>query len=471
MLGDRNFIAEIAYRTTSGRLGAGLDSIYDIAVWYARDIENYKYRSSLTERSREQLERAFSYAQRPDGTHFTLSPSQMEAWLNGSEDYDVFQPSQTQSQSGGDNSRFVVKFNGKEFLPPAKGGWRSTPDGFERLAKASRLYDRGSTVRFRLKHSDYPYVRPSNIWLDTLSTSFGGGKSYVVETNSTVIQRCMLMTTDPGDLVLDPTCGSGTTAYVAEQWGRRWITVDTSRVALALARARIMGARYPYYYLADSHDGQRKAADVTGIVAPERPTHGDIRQGFVYKRIPHVSMRSIANNAEIDVVWEDYQRTLEPLRAELNAALGTAYEEWEIPRETGELWPAQARDAHAAWWEARIARQQEIDASIVEKADLEYLYDRPYEDNRKVRVAGPFTVESLSPHRVLGVDEDGELVDGVAEAKGEYQAIQDFATMILENLRTSGVSPRQILWKFPSGLTSFTLPDPPLAATVAARRL
>ena len=227
------------------------------------------------------------------------------------------------------------------------------------------------------------------------------------------------MTTDPGDLVLDPTCGSGTTAHVSEQWGRRWITIDTSRVSLALARARIMGARYPYYLLADSPEGQRKEAEVTCTAPTEAGTRGDVRQGFVYERVPHITLKSIANNAEIDVIWERWQETLEPLREDLNARLDCDWEEWQIPREASEDWPAEATETHRLWWEARIARQQEIDESIAAKADYEYLYDKPYEDNRKVRVAGPFTVESLSPHRVLAVDENDELLDRVADAKAD----------------------------------------------------
>jgi adenine-specific DNA-methyltransferase len=247
------------------------------------------------------------------------------------------------------------------------------------------------------------------------------------------------MATDPGDLVLDPTCGAGTTATVAEQWGRRWITIDTSRVALALARARIMGARYPYYLLADSRDGQLKEAEVTRTAPSSQPTTGSIRHGFVYERVPHITLKSIANNAEIDVIWEKWQGTLEPLREQLNAALGTAWQEWEIPREAEAKWPEAARKLHADWWQARIARQKEVDASIAGKAEFEYLYDRPYVDNRKVRVAGPFTVESLSPHRVLGVDENDELIDPASEAGAEYGARQTFPQMILENLRTAGV--------------------------------
>ena len=151
-------------------------------------------------------------------------------------------------------------------------------------------------------------------------------KRYVVETNPKVVQRCIMMTTDPGDLVLDPTCGSGTTAYVAEQWGRRWITIDTSRVSLALARARVMGARYPYYLLADSRDGQVKEAALTGKVPSESPTYNDIRQGFVYERVPHITLKSIANNAEIDVIWERWQETLEPLLEQLDVVVSEELE-------------------------------------------------------------------------------------------------------------------------------------------------
>ena len=166
------------------------------------------------------------------------------------------------------------------------------------------------------------------------------------------------MATDPGDIVLDPTCGSGTTATVAEQWGRRWITIDTSRVALALARARIMGARYPYYHLADSLAGQKKEADITRTIPSITPTHGDIRQGFVYDRVPHITLKSIANNTEIDVIWEKAQEKLEPLRQQLNLELGNTWQEWEIPREAIETWSESAKDLHAQWWKHRIQRQK-----------------------------------------------------------------------------------------------------------------
>jgi adenine-specific DNA-methyltransferase len=264
------------------------------------------------------------------------------------------------------------------------------------------------------------------------------------------------MATDPGDLVLDPTCGSGTTAYVAEQWGRRWITIDTSRVALALARSRLMGARYPYYLLADSPEGQRKEGEVTHTAPKTAPTHGDLRHGFVYERVPHITLKSIANNAEIDVIWEKWQETILPLLRDLSALRGEngttkdtkdtkILEEWEVPRDYPAHWPSAGKALHAKFWEARIGRQKEIDASIAAKAEFEYLYDKPYVDNTKVRVAGPFIVDSLSPHRTLAVDHNDELIDMLQAAEGKRQAgdgaeaAGDFAQMILENLKHAGV--------------------------------
>jgi adenine-specific DNA-methyltransferase len=247
------------------------------------------------------------------------------------------------------------------------------------------------------------------------------------------------MSTDPGDLVLDPTCGSGTSATVAEQWGRRWITIDTSRVALALARARIMGARYPFYLLADSREGQLKEAEITATTPSSQPVKGNIRHGFVYERVPHIMLSSIASNAEIDVIWEKWQATLEPLRMSLNAAIKKSLQDWEIPRAVDPKWDETVKQLHAEWWQARIASQNEIDASIAAKADFEKLYDKPYEEKKKARVAGPFTVESISPHRVLGVDENDELLDDRKRPGVSIDAKQSFTQMILENLKSAGV--------------------------------
>jgi adenine-specific DNA-methyltransferase len=200
-----------------------------------------------------------------------------------------------------------------------------------------------------------------------------------------------------------------------------------------------MGSRYPYYLLADSREGQQKEAEVTMTAQSSQPVHGNIRHGFVYERVPHITLKSIANNAEINVIWEKWQAVLEPLREQLNASFGMKWQEWEIPRDPEKGWSGSQTKLLADWWQARISRQQEIDKSIATKADNEYLYDKPYDDKKKVRVAGPFTVESLSPHRTLGVDENDELIDSLREPGAEYNAKQSFPQMILENLRTAGV--------------------------------
>ncbi|MCP5279339.1 MAG: site-specific DNA-methyltransferase [Thiobacillus sp.] len=461
VFGDENFVDQIIFQTSSGRVSEGLDGVYDVIVWYAKDRSLAKFRRLKKERTAEQLDTAYTYLQMEDGTFRPMTRGEREDAESLPKGVRRFRPGQTQSQTGGKSSSFVIEFEGKSFFPPKSGGWRTTLVGFERASKAARLMARGASVAYRLCDADNPSIQMTNIWTDTVFTAFGSDKAYIVQTNPKVIERCLLMSTDPGDLVLDPTCGSGTTAYVAEQWGRRWITLDTSRVALALARARIMGARYPYYLLADSRDGQIKEAEVTRTVPSSQPTRGNLRHGFVYERVPHITLKSIANNTEIDVIWDKWQAKLEPLREQLNQALGRgsvgaglpaidtvasraspllpAWQEWEIPRDADTKWSDAAKKLHADWWQARIARQKEIDASIAAKAEFEYLYDKPYEDKKKVRVAGPFTVESLSPHRVLAVDENDELIDKVAEPETGYGEERGFVQMILENLKTAGV--------------------------------
>ena len=265
------------------------------------------------------------------------------------------------------------------------------------------------------------------------------------------------MTTDPGDLVLDPTCGSGTTAFVAEQWGRRWITIDTSRVALTLARARLMGAKYPYYLLADSPEGFQKLQE-TGQVPldAQRPASFgyDVRKGFVYRTVPHITLKDIANNEEIDVIHAKYRPQLEALREEINHLTGQSWQEWEIPRlpspyqdenerartektlvALGITDGSEARAKLERWWELRRQRQKEIDDSIARNAGRETLYDQPYEDAKRIRVAGPFTVESLSPYRVLSPEAEIPASERAAARENS----QAFLENILANLRRAGV--------------------------------
>jgi len=445
ILGEENFVSQIGFAKTSGSTDEFLGQTTDFLLWYCKDRLRVKFRVPL-KRKKAGEAGGTNYNRVRDalGQGQSLSNELLVDARIASGDLRIYSLDNLTSQSAGRDkgegaaSWFGVELDGRVHKPSLTVRWKTNEQGMSRLRAAGRLEATTSRLGYVRYLDDFPAVQITNRWED-VAASFMADKVYVVQTSMTVVQRCVLMTSDPGDLVLDPTCGSGTTATVAEQWGRRWITIDTSRVALALARARIMCARYPYYLLADSREGQVKEAEVTRTVPSSQPVRGNIRHGFVYERVPHVTLKSIANNAEIDVIWEKWQATLEPLREELNAALKQSWQEWEIPREAGEKWPAAAAKLHGEWWAALIARQKEIDASIAAKAEFEYLYDKPYEDRKKVRVAGPFTVESLSPHRVLGVDENDELIDTAAERGADYGGKQSFPQMILENLKTAGV--------------------------------
>jgi len=445
MFGEENFVSQVSFRTTTGLGDQYLDSSCNFLVWYARSKGTLKYRELYKPKGivddvgarYRRLELA-PFNRRPMTPEERRSPAALPA------EAQIYRNDNLTSQSGTERSAFEVRYRSGRFTP-GRGYWKTNQDGMRRLLRSERIASPSPrSVQYVRFLKDFPLSKFSNVWTDTQTGAFTDEKFYVVQTNAKVIERCILMTTDPGDLVLDPTCGSGTTATVAEQWGRRWITIDTSRVALALARTRLMSARYPYYLLADSPEGRKKEQEVSGRIQPDTPTRKDIRQGFVYERAPHITLKSIANNAEIDVIWEQWQRTLEPLRAGLNKALGQSWEEWQIPREADERWTEEARQLHSQWWEARIARQEEIDASIAKAADVEFLYDRPYEDKSRVRVAGPFTVESLSPHRVVTARDD-TLADEIAAVEGTFQPgprnapDADFGQMVLAHLRTAGV--------------------------------
>jgi adenine-specific DNA-methyltransferase len=434
VFGERNFVSLIAF--TKGATGLGssdrLPARLDYIAWYSRTPDSHKFRPLFLVRE-EGIDANFNWIQLRDGSFRRVTPDERTLGTPLPPGSRLFQD--VSLTKPGPGRKFSITFKGQVFDSGSRW-WGMTEESLERALKTGRVDRFGNALRQLRFQEESTAVALGNLWEGFLGQN---DPVYVVQTNTEIVRRCLLMATDPGDLVLDPTCGSGTTATVAEQWGRRWITIDTSRVALALARARIMGARYPYYLLADSREGQLKEGEVTRTVPSSQPTHGSIKQGFVYERVPHITLKSIANNAEIDVIWEKWQETLAPLREKLNLALKQKWNEWEIPRAADAKWPDAAKETHAEWWEARMARQKEIDASIAAKAEFEFLYDKPYADNRKVRVAGPFTVESLSPHRVLDVDENDELIDRVAKPDASLQAKQSFPQMILDNLRTAGV--------------------------------
>ncbi len=435
VFGENNCVAQIAFTKTTGSTTDTIAAIFDTLLWFAKDASQVKVRKLyLSQAPGADGAKEYKRVETIDGALEPISKFIDGSKLQLPEGARIFATGDISSKGGDDPDIEFPSSNGTIRLScKPNRHWKTGVKGTEQLWKVGRLLRQSGLRIYKRYFNDFPFRPLTNIWTDTRGED---DARYVVQTDERPLERCLLMATDPGDLVLDPTCGSGTTAFVAEQWGRRWITIDTSRVALALARARIMGARYTFYLLADSCEGQLKEAELTRTAPSSQPVHGNIRHGFVYERATHVTPGSIAKNAEIDVIWDKWQAKLEPLREKLNTTFKKTWQEWEIPREAEEKWPEAGRKLHANWWQARIARQKEIDASIAAKAEFEYLYDKPFDDKKKVRVAGPFTVESLSPHRTLGVDENDELIDPLAVKKADGMG---FDQMVLENLKTAGV--------------------------------
>ncbi len=479
VFGSANFVAEMVVKKKGSQKSSLLDPVNDYILWYGRsprEAGRIKFRTLYEPRRiDEETVSEFSRIEFSDGRtgnistladskgevrDFRLSPSAIPIEFP---DAKLFRPWPITNGGSRANQNDPVVFEGAAVPPPAGRCWSHSSrsqgnelPGMARLSVAGRLVKSKSALDYKRYLDDFPYKVISNWW-----DGFGGASDqvYVVQTNERIVERCLLMTSDPGDLVLDPTCGSGTTAYVAEQWGRRWITIDTSRVALTLARQRLMAARFPWYLLRDSEAGAQKEAEVTTQPRAMDPRYGnDVRHGFIYERAPHIISGSIANNAEIDVIHAKWQEPLEETRTRLNAALGQKFEEWQVPREANAAWPQAAKELHAEWWRMRREPQAEIDASIARSAEIELLYDRPYEARNVVRVTGPFTVESLSPHRVLAPEEDDdELLAAIrAEAeedgkplperlplgvrpKAAREGDDDFVRVVLDNLAKAGV--------------------------------
>lgn len=453
VFGSENFIGEIFFRKTGAFPSETIANVADILIWYAKDKGSIKSHQLFGEKGSENTpHRGYDFVEFPDGLRKRISQSETHVISNSIGK--VYSAISLESAGWTETGSQPFFFQDKKFIPRSNAHWKTHQGGLQRLALANRIVNVGSILRYVMYQNDFPVLPLTNMWTDLMGAT---ELQYVVQTNEIVIQRCILMTTDPGDLVLDPTCGSGTTAYVAEQWGRRWITIDTSRVAIALARTRLMAARYPYYLLADSPEGIRKEAELNGQVPPSPlpPTNHDVRRGFVYKRVPHITLKSIANNEEIDKIHARWQEQLEPLRARINQAAGKNWQEWEIPRlpspfqsekervetekalrSAGILPDSETWKLIEEWWNLRRQRQKEIDESIARHADMELLYDQPYEDSKKIRVTGPFTVESLSPHRVLSTDEERPQSEVAAQKQA---GAGQFEAMIIENLRTAGV--------------------------------
>ncbi|HMS56164.1 MAG TPA: site-specific DNA-methyltransferase, partial [Fimbriimonadaceae bacterium] len=378
VFGSENFVGQIAFAKTSGYATNFLTGVCDYILWYGKDISLTKYRQLYAAKVAGETGAAkYNRIELPNGVRRLLTKDERSGYSDVPAGSRYWVDDNLTSQG---NPYLTFEVDGKSY----GGTYKTTLSGLTKLHIASRIYVAEGSIRFVRFVDDFPAVPYNATWMDIGGVqSRTDPKIYVVQTATEAIKRCILMATDPGDLVLDPTCGSGTTAYVAEQWGRRWITIDTSRVALQLARTRLMAAKFPYYLLSDSKEGVAQEAKLTGTMPPAYDTSGDVRKGFVYKRVPHVTLKSIANNPDIK---EGMTR-------------------------------------------------QEIDAAIARHADTELLFDQPYEDKKRLRVTGPFTVESLSPHRVM--PSDAEVPE--SEEAGKRDASEDFVAMTLENLRKAGV--------------------------------
>ncbi|MBU3680130.1 MAG: site-specific DNA-methyltransferase, partial [Candidatus Kapabacteria bacterium] len=412
VFGVENFVSLVPFaKTTSSSSATNLSVICDYIVWYSRKSSNLKYRQLYQVKSIDGTG-AVSYRRMRDAAGRSYSTGELSITsisdeLAGVRLYTPDNITSSRPAGMGDVSQF--EYHGL-IHSPGRGTFKTDSRGLMRLGKAGRLEIAGSSIRYCRFLDDFEVYPIAGLWTDVMLSSFSESKAYVVQTSQKVIERCLLMTTDPGDLVLDITCGSGTTAVVAEKWGRRWMTCDTSRVAITLAKQRLMTASYDYFELRYPNEG--------------------LRGGFIYDTVPHVTLKSIANNAEIDMIYEQMHPAIEQALDTLNAALqkdavgipflvtegvrkkksitlgGTeALFEWEVPFDLPADWPAAAPAPFTAFHEARIAMQKAMDASIAAHADQEVLYDKPLVNKKKLRITGPFTVEAVPFPSVLSIDD------------------------------------------------------------------
>ncbi|WP_087746037.1 MULTISPECIES: site-specific DNA-methyltransferase [unclassified Acidovorax] len=438
LFGVQNFVSQIAFTTTTSEKTNRVAGICDYLVWYAKDESSVKFRPIFTEKELGgEGGSKYRSIQMPNGRVLTAKEAEGDSDFS---DGRAFRLDTITSQRPG--GRYQIELNGQKFNPEP-GYWKPSETGFGRLLLANRVRIEGKRPAYVRYFNDFTGYRITNVWNDLSGVqSRSDSKVYAVQTPATPIERCILMTTDPGDLVLDPTCGSGTTAYVAEKWGRRWITCDTSRVAITLAKQRLMTASFDYFALRYPNEG--------------------LRGGFIYKTVPHVTLKSIANNAEIDAIYERLHPGIESALTALNAALqahapalpfpvtegarkgqklalgskGQDLQEWEVPFDLPADWPAALQAPLAAFHTARQKMQAEMDRSIASNADSETLYDQPERDKAKLRVCGPFTVEAVPFPTVLSLEE-------LPAQAGQAQAA-DLADM---SLARSGHTSRQHTWR------------------------
>ena len=431
VFGLENFVAQIYFKTTSGRHATKIDRLGNYILWFAKDIESVKYRN------------LFVYKEENDKPKMS----------NGD----------LQSQGVRSTGSYGVRFEGKEYRPLSTNHWKTIEEGMRRLIRSDRVFAGQRNIYYKRWSTDFPVVPISDVWTDV--SGGASEKVYVVQTNGKIIERCLLMTTDPSDIVLDPTCGSGTTAYVAENWGRRWITIDTSRVAVALARQRLLTGSFDYYELKDSSKG--------------------IAGGFVNKTIPHITLRSIAQNTALDSIFARHEPILKEKLDMLNRALAdvtpdirtkllakladkqkrdgkrsitdadrrrwqlpkTVWQEWEVPFNTDPDWPQPLQEALTDYRKAWRAKMDKVNECIAAASEGEELVDQPEVDRKRTRVSGPFTVEAVQPaaeslgvESPIGGEPDEPLNTYDAEANGQDAVnAEAYLDKMIRLLRNDGV--------------------------------
>ena len=463
VFGEDNFVSEIVFQKTSFKTSDIVQKTFDYLLWFAKDADSLKARQLFFIKSPGDLgATGYTHAELPDGRRLPINEVQSHGeYSNRSRIFEL-----TSLISGGENSQEnSFELEGTNYTPGQGQHWKTTLDGIKRLIRANRIVKSGNRPRFIHYLDDYSVSQQTNNWLDTRLSSFSDEKHYVVQTGTKVIERCLLMTTDPGDLVLDPTCGSGTTAYVSERWGRRWITIDTSRVAVALARQRLLTGNFDYYKLKDESEG--------------------VAGGFVNKAVPHITLRSIAQNTALDPIFANHEPILAEKLESLNLALGEvtpeirtgllsklaakersegkrsitdadrrrwqlptmAWQEWEVPFDTDPDWPQMLSDALTDYREAWRAKMDEVNDCIAASADGEELVDQPEVDGKKLRVSGPFTVEAVQPAEAsLAADSPigGEPEEGLDTfesdgVEGEPTNAEAYLDQMIRLLRNDGV--------------------------------
>ncbi|HRH72141.1 MAG TPA: site-specific DNA-methyltransferase [Zoogloea sp.] len=410
VFGANGFVSIIAIRKTGGATSETLATVTDYVVWYAKERVSLKYRPLFVPKAPgEEGASEYFNLELANGAARVMTSAETEGKAQIPVDARIFATDTAVSEGYRVNTTGEFEWGGIRYDSTQTRNWKATIPGMLRLGKANRLIRRPGLRVYKRYFDDFPVRHSNNIWADVRGAL---DRQYVVQTSERVIERCMLMTTDPGDLVLDPTCGSGTTAFVAEKWGRRWITCDTSRVAVTLAKQRLMTASYDYFELKYPHEG--------------------LKGGFIYKTVPHVTLKSIANNPDIDGIYDRMHPAVRDSLAQLNAALhrappalpfipgeggrkgqaldfakGDLLQEWELPFDFPDAWPGAAQKPFEAFHAARQAMQRQMDDSIAAHADQEVLYDQPAVAKNKLRITGPFTVEAVPFPSVKALDEAG----------------------------------------------------------------